>query len=161
MKKSLFTLALLLLLLPQWAGIQGQTRPVQLALFTPIQVFPENVSIEGVRVNILYGRNRSLTGLDLGFVNHLSGGDSKGIQFGLVGIVEGNFTGWMDNTVNYTKGKMEGLQFGFFNYAGKASGVQIGLVNYAENMRGLQIGLINVIRNNGAFPVFPIVNWSF
>ena len=41
------------------------------------------------------------------------------------------------------------------------NGVQLGLVNYAGTMHGLQIGLVNIIKQGGAFPVFPIVNWSF
>lgn len=56
----------------------AQNKPVQLALVTPIQIFPEDNSITGVRLNLLYGRNASVTGLDLGLVNHTTTDLSKG-----------------------------------------------------------------------------------
>ena len=111
---------------------------------------------------MLYGKNASVTGLDWGLVNHMTSGVSKGVQFGLVGIVEADYMGWQDNGINITKGKFEGLQWGIVNYAGTISGVQLGLVNYAANMtKGLQIGLVNIIKQGGQFPFFPIVNWAF
>ncbi len=141
--------------------IKAQDKPIQLALFNPIQIFDESTSITGVRLSLIYGKNASVSGLDWGLVNHMTSGTSTGVQFGLVGIVETNFVGWQDNFINITKGKFEGLQFGCVNYAGTVSGVQIGLVNYAANMtKGLQIGLVNIIKQGGQFPVFPIVNWA-
>jgi len=144
-----------------WTPVQAQNRPIQLALVTPIQIFPEDNSITGVRLNLLYGRNVSVWGLDLGLANHTTAGTFKGWQHGLVGIADANFMGWQDCGVNVTNGKFEGLQWGIVNYANAMSGFQLGLVNYARTMEGLQIGLVNVIRQGGQFPVFPIVNWSF
>jgi hypothetical protein len=132
-----------------------------LSLFTPIQIFPEKTPIFGVRFNLIYGRSVSVSGLDLGLVNHTTSGTTKGVQFGMVGYAQANFTGWQNNTVNVTKGDFEGFQWGIVNYARHASGFQLGLVNYAGSMRGLQIGLVNIIKQGGQFPVFPIVNWSF
>lgn len=144
------------------ANILAQDKPVQVALFNPIQIYHENTSISGLRISFLYGKNAKLTGLDWGLVNHLTSGVSQGVQFGLVGIIESNFVGWQSNSVNITKSKFEGLQWGIVNYAGTVSGVQIGFVNYAANMtKGLQIGLVNIIKQGGQFPVFPIVNWAF
>ncbi len=140
----------------------AQDKPIQLALFNPIQIFDENTSITGLRISLLYGKNKTVSGLDWGLVNHTTSGVSKGVQFGLVGIVEADFIGWQDNGVNITHGNFEGLQWGLVNYAGSVSGVQLGLVNYASNMKkGLQIGLVNIIKTGGQFPVFPIVNWAF
>ena len=154
----LAAMALVLIASPALA----QPRPIQIALITPVQIFSEDESISGVRWNILYGRNVTVRGLDFGLINHTTGGLSKGVQFGLVGIVESDFLGWQNNQlVNYTKGDFEGFQWGFFNYAKRASGFQLGFFNYVESMHGLQVGLINVIEKGGAFPVFPIVNWSF
>lgn len=144
---------------PQSLHAQGQ--PVQLALFNPVQIVPEQQSISGLRLNFLYGKNTSVEGLDLGLVNHTTSGMSQGVQFGFVGYNEADFTGWMDNTVNLSKGSCKGVQFGIVNQAGSMNGIQFGLVNYAGSMKGLQIGLVNIIKQGGAFPVFPIVNWSF
>jgi len=141
--------------------VQAQNRPIQIALVTPIQIFPEDNHIGGIRLNLIYGRNASVTGLDVGLVNHTTKGLSQGVQFGFIGLVDSDFTGWQDNNVNITKGNFEGLQLGIVNYAKRMNGVQFGLVNYAVNMKGLQIGLVNIIQQGGAFPFFPIVNWSF
>lgn len=152
-----------------------QRRPVQLSLVTPIQIFPEEDTIVGLRLNLIYGRNAAIKGIDIGIANHTTGGRSVGVQFGLVGIVDGDFVGWHDNYVNIVKGKFEGLQWGlvnvsneasglqlaWVNHTQRASGLQLSIVNYARTLNGIQIGLVNIIAEGGAFPVFPIVNWSF
>jgi hypothetical protein len=139
----------------------AQPRPVQLALVTPVQIFHEDDTIVGVRLNLLYGRNASVMGLDMGLVNHVTTGISTGVQYGVVGLVDSDFVGLQNNMVNATNGKFDGFQLGIVNYAKIANGFQLGFVNYAESMRGLQIGVVNIIQRGGAFPVFPIVNWSF
>jgi hypothetical protein len=141
--------------------ILAQEKPIQLSLFSPVQIVPEDNAISGVRLSLLYGKNKYVTGLDWGLVSHSTSGMSKGVQFGLVGLVEADFTGWQNTVVNITQGNFEGFQWGLVNYAGHANGFQLGLVNYAMTMHGLQIGLVNIIKQGGQFPVFPIVNWSF
>ena len=153
----------------------GGNSPIQLALVAPVQLVGADRSITGLRLNLIYGVNTSVVGLDVGLVNRNTAGVSKGLQYGIVNLVEADFTGWQDGGVNITRGAFEGLQSGAVNSAGSGrglqwgvvnisdsfNGLQLGLVNYAENMHGLQIGLVNIIKQNGAFPVFPIVNWSF
>jgi len=141
--------------------VGADERPIQLSLVTPIQIFPETDDIAGIRLNLIYGRNVSVTGVDLGLINHCTGGVSKGFQHGLVSIVDADFVGWQYGGVNVARGDFEGLQWGFMNYAGYANGLQLGFVNYAERLQGLQIGLVNIIQQGGQFPVFPIINWSF
>ena len=171
-----FAIFALLLLIISVKDISAQDKPIQLALINPVQIFDENTSIAGLRINFIYGKNARVSGLDLGLVNHITSGVSKGVQFGLIGIVEADYMGWQDNAANITNGNFEGLQWGivnygghvsgvqlgFVNYSGSVSGVQIGFINYAANMsKGLQIGLINIINKGGQFPFFPIVNWAF
>jgi hypothetical protein len=161
-KKIFSFFAVCILLIISVKEIAAQDKPIQIALFNPVQIFNENTSITGLRISFIYGKNASVSGLDWGLINHTTSGVSKGVQFGLVAIDEADFIGWQANAVNITKGKFEGLQWGFFNSAGTVSGVQIGFVNYAANMtKGLQIGLVNIIKHGGQFPVFPIVNWAF
>jgi hypothetical protein len=155
----LFTLLLTISIMGTSAP--AKTKPIQLALVTPIQIFPESTEISGVRLNLLYGRNVSVTGLDIGLVNHSTTGISKGVQFGVVGLADSDFVGWQNNSVNITNRNFEGFQWGAVNYANYANGFQLGIVNYARSMKGLQIGLVNIIKQGGQFPVFPIVNWSF
>ena len=157
------------------ARAQREDLPFQLALFNPVQVRPEDTSIFLLRVNLIYGKNVSVKGLDIGLANHCTGGVSKGLQWGIVGFIEGDFIGWQDHFVNIVGGTYTGfqsgfyndldngeaVQFGFINRARSMSGFQLGFVNYTENMYGLQIGLINFIQDKDRFPVLPIVNWSF
>ncbi len=162
MAKHICVAAMILLLLAS-AGMQAnaQSKPVQLALFNPIQIFPENTSIAGIRLSLIYGKNASVSGIDWGLVNHTTSGTSLGWQSGLVGINASNFVGLQSNFVNVNDRNAEGVQFGFYNQAGHMSGLQFGFINHAGSIKGLQIGLINIIKSGGQFPVFPIVNWSF
>lgn len=162
MKKMCALLAVVLLTLGMFSqSVHAQQKPIQLSLFAPVQIVSADNAVGGIRLSLLYGKNTSVTGLDWGLVSHSTSGVSKGVQFGLVGLVDADFVGFQSTAVNITNGDFEGFQWGIVNYAGYASGFQLGLVNYAERMKGLQIGLVNIIKQGGQFPVFPIVNWSF
>jgi len=172
-RRSLLILCLTLISVIAISSPALAEKPIQLALFPPVQLVPESVSIGGIRLSI-YGKNAALTGIDLGFVNHLTS-SAIGYQWGAVGYVESNFTGWQDNFINYTGGSVlgvqtgavnyavsgTGVQFGFVNYSKQWEGLQLGFINYTGTMHGLQIGLINFIETGGFMPVFPIVNWTF
>lgn len=166
-------LALALLGLPG-RGVAQEEHPFQVSLLAPIQAFPEEDAIRGIRLSFLYGRNVSMTGFDLGLVSHTTR-EFLGVQFGLVGVAEGSFTGLQGTAVNVVQGDFEGLQWGFVNSVETGRGVQIapavnharnfrglqfGLVNYAETMNGIQLGLVNIIVHGGVLPVMPLVNWS-
>ncbi len=161
-KKTIVIVGLALLALGL-AGPSGhaESKPVQLSLLAPIQLFNENQPISGIRLSLLYGKNVAVTGLDWGLVNHTTTGKFAGAQFGLVGLADSRFVGFQDNFVNIAKQDFEGFQWGFVNHAHYANGFQLGIVNYAGSMKGLQIGLVNIIGQGGQFPVFPIINWSF
>lgn len=149
--------------------------PFQVALFEPVQLRPAGQEILVFRLNLIYGRNVSVKGLDVGLVNHSTGGESKGVQYGLVGYIEGDMLGWQAHLVNMTRGHFTGYQTGFYNEVGTGEGFQSGFVNQASNFSGLQlsfvnvaddlygvqIGLVNVIRSKEAFSLLPIVNWKF
>jgi hypothetical protein len=169
--------------------VQAQKRWIQVSVVAPIQIFPVTDTIAGFRLNLIYGRNASVVGFDLGVVNHTTSGAFKGLQVGILGIAESDFMGLQDNWLNVTQGKLEGMQSGIFNIASEAGGFQagwvnhslsmkgfqlgfvnyaetmggfqLGIVNYAQRTSGLQIGLVNIISEGGAFPFFPIANWSF
>ena len=134
--------------------------PFQLALFNPVQIISESQGIGGIRLDLIYGKNTSVGGLDLGLVNHTTSGISKGIEWGLVGYNEGSFTGWQGNAVSITRENFTGLQTGWYTTARHCGGVQIGIVNHSGTMKGIQIGLLNFIDEGGFLPIFPIVNWS-
>ena len=161
--KSLLLVALLVTLvvgfLPSISSAEEQA--VQLSLFNPIQIRPEGTAIKYFRFNLIYGKNTSIVGLDMGLVNHLTAGESKALQLGFVNFVEADLRGLQYGCVNYTKGTFTGWQWGFVNVSGHTKGFMLGFVNYSESMYGLQIGLINIIKEGGMLPFFPIFNFSF
>jgi hypothetical protein len=134
---------------------------IQLALFNPVQIFHEDYSIKGLRLNLIYGNNASVTGLDIGLVNRTSGKQSVGVQWGIVGLADRGFLGIQSNGVNISEREFRGVQFGLVNMAEDANGLMLGILNYARRMNGIQIGIINLIGVDGAAPILPIVNWSF
>jgi hypothetical protein len=156
-----FAAIALLVLSTASAPALAEEKPVQLSLFTPIQIVPEQDSVTALRLNLIYGRNASVQGFDLGVINHTTTGLSKGVGIGVVNLADADFLGFQYSFVNVTKNDFEGFQWGFVNYAVNCRGLQLGFFNYAEKMHGLQIGLINMIGEGGVLPVLPIVNWSF
>ena len=157
------------------APLAAQQQPIQLALFTPVQIIPEQQGVGVLRLNLIYSANRSVQYVDLGFVNVTTGGASQGVQWAFVSINKGSFSGWQHSFAAVTQGPFVGLQSGGFTSARRGQGVQwgvvntaeywnglqFGLVNYTQRLHGVQVGLINIIKQGGQFPVFPIVNWSF
>lgn len=158
MKRIAVTLGILALLCIPSMGT-AEEKPVQIALFEPVQIFPASTSIKGVRIS-LYGVNQDLTGLDWGLVNRLHG-DMTGYQLGLVNLVGGDSHGWQKGFANITEGRATGLQSGFFNKAGQVHGVQLGIWNQAGTLEGLQIGLLNFNESGTPHGFLPIVNYSF
>lgn len=157
------------------SGYADGSAAFQLSLFPPAQLRDESLSILVLRLNLIYGRNVSVQGLDLGLINHCTGGTSVGLQYGLVGYVGGSFAGWQSNAIDIVKERFTGLQTGIYNQIGEGEavqygavnvannvrGLQLGLINYTQKMYGLQIGILNVIKQKDKLPVLPIVNWSF
>ena len=154
--------------------LAAQQNPVQLALFTPIQIVPQSHGVSVVRLNLIYSVNQSVQYVDLGLVNVTNGGASKGIQWAAIAVNKGAFTGWQSAFAAVTQGRFEGLQTGVLsmahegqglqwsgvNVADNWSGLQLALVNYAKHTTGFQVGLVNIIKQGGQFPIFPIVNWG-
>ena len=155
-------------------GAAATEHPVQVALFFPVQAFPETDAIRGIRISFIYGKNTDVTGFDWGLVSHTTH-SFLGVQIGGVGIAEGSFTGVQGNGIaNVVQGDFVGFQSGFVNSVETGEGVQLGgvnvahrfrglqisFVNYAESLNGVQLGFVNIIKHGGAFPVFPIVNWG-
>jgi hypothetical protein len=137
-------------------------KAVNLSLFTPVSIAKETDAVTAFRFSLIYGKNTSVKVVDLGLVSHTTSGLSKGLALSFVNYGEGDFKGLqVGDIANIQKGSFEGLEVGIVNSAGSVNGVQFGIVNIAQKMHGIQIGLVNVIKQDGQFPVFPIVNWSF
>jgi hypothetical protein len=134
-------------------------KPVNLSLVSPIALVKPEDNVTVLRVDLLYGKNASVNGVDLGLVNHTTT-LSSGLQWGFVNIDEGNSKGLQLSAISYTKGTAEGLQWSTFNYAGTARGLQLAVLNYAESLQGVQIGLLNIAKTGGRFPAMVIANWK-
>ena len=163
MRRLAFAIPVLaaLLAVPATTRAEADGKPISLGLVTPVQIVPESQGISGFRFSLLYGNNAFVNGFDLGLVNMTSGG-ARGVQWGAVSIVNGEFKGWQGNwVVSITGGNFEGLQTGLYNQARHVKGLQLGLVNQTDTMEGVQIGLINIIHKGGMLPVFPFFNFSF
>jgi hypothetical protein len=175
---SIFLLVLLVLGLVAGTADAQDDKPINLALFNPVQIFDESTSVTGVRLTAFWSKNANVTGFDWGWValSQVTG-DFKGVQWSPINMVGGHSTGWQAGlvnitgsgylglqtaAVNYDTGTGEGVQFGWVNIGKQTSGLQLGLFNMTETMTsGIQIGLINVIQSKEKLPVLPLVNWSF
>ncbi len=148
--------------------------PIQIALFDPAQLVKHDQSVGVLRIDLLYGKNADVTGLDVGLINHTTG-KQAGLSYGLASIVQGSFVGWQDNVVNIADQSFLGLQSGVFNRSKDGHGVQLGWVNVTDRMSGLQLGLVNYTKVmtkgvqigfgnfilEGGIPFLPIVNARF
>ncbi|MBR4673422.1 MAG: hypothetical protein IKP00_03065 [Victivallales bacterium] len=150
------------------------TTPFQLGIWpSNFQIVPEEINVSGLKINLPFGGNDYIQGVDLGIastsidtsalqVNILCNRaheNFSGLQFAILnqagrsnGIILGGF--------NITDESVRGIEVGIVNSALECRGLQIGLINYTEIMTGLQIGLINVITES-VVPVFPIINFCF
>jgi hypothetical protein len=159
--KNHFSLLIVSILILFSSFIKAQDNPIQLSLFNPVQIVPENESVSGIRLNLIYTKNANVSGFDWGLVNKTTG-KQLGVQWGFVNLVDGGFTGWQSGAVNVTYGSSVGLQTGWVNYhGGFFNGLQFSIVNYSATLKGLQLGLINIIGEGGFLPVFPIFNFDF
>lgn len=155
------------------------TTAFQFSIWAPkVQLVPPEIAVSGLKINLPYGSDYQVTGLDLGLVSinrsqgdklsarvnalqvnlwNSTDGDFGGIQAGAVGIAE-NFSGIQANVLcNITHNTASGLTVGLFNKSLNFRGLEIGIVNYTEFLTGVQIGLVN-IATNSTVPFFPIIN---
>jgi hypothetical protein len=148
--------------------------PVQIALVDPAQLVKHDQSVGLLRIDLIYGKNAGMTGLELGLINHTTG-EQTGFTYGVASYVQGAFTGWQDNAINIADKSFLGVQSGVFNQSKDGHGVQFGWINVTDRMSGLQLGLVNYTRvmtkgvqigvgniiKEGGIPFLPIVNARF
>jgi hypothetical protein len=142
----------------RWAGLlaapalflcsaaDAQT-PLELSLWSPVQIAGQEASVKGLRLSLFYGKNADVSGIDFGLVTRTTG-TQVGWQWGFVHINDGDFSG---------------LQEGFFNkVSGDFYGWQAGVICITDGrFDGFQSGIVNLIRSGTPRGFFPIVNWSF
>jgi hypothetical protein len=108
-------------------------------------------------VNVLYGVNGGLDGLELGGILNYNHGDVNGMQLaGVANINREHTNGLMwSGCFNLTMEEAEGMQLSEINIAaGDFTGVQAGVFNYARGLKGVQFGVVNIVgEDNGAVPI--------
>ncbi len=118
--------------------------PLQISLFSPVQLFSERADVYGARLNLLYGKSRNVWGFDIGTVNQTE--DMYGIQGGLLANnVEGDLGGFQVGTIgNFVGGKVTGIQLSVMNQVkGPIIGFQLGLYcNVSGGISGIQVSII-------------------
>lgn len=161
LSKTLPTLISSLALLAATTSLKAQAA-FQFGFFAPdLQLVDASEDVRGLRINIVYGENANMSGVDLGIVNSTTGdfagfgwapganlveGSAVGVQWSwLYSHTAGEFTGWQSGLVSRVGGAgSAGLQSGWINLVeSDFTGVQLGLFNRAESVKGLQLGFVN------------------
>jgi len=157
-------------------------------LGVPGRNFPDDESVDGMRVSILWGKNQQTSGFDLGLFSVSQAHVRSG--FALVGGIS-RVTGRSDGAanlsfMNYHSGEDRGANLAFVNMVNdtrnafnlgfvqiakgqtsvdvgalnvsKRSNFQVGFVNVTDRIDGFQLGFLNMAEN-GIFPVFPLFNY--
>lgn len=138
------------------------------------QIFTKPTPVYGLRVNVLYGVQSRVVGLDTGLFNDVD--SLSGLGVGLCNIAreiatgaqlgaacshsDGDFRGLQTGLFNNVGGRLSGVQLGVANATETGAGFQLGVINRAASMQGLQFGLLN-FNSNGFLPLFPILNFGF
>lgn len=134
---------LLCLLAIPCVGLSDIATPFQFSFATPLQLFNRDTDVMGLRLDVLYGMNKNLYGLDLGIGGNWVDEDMLGFQ--IAGL--GNFAE-----------RPRGIQIaGLLNMAGSdMKGLQVGGVyNYAVDFRGIQLsGLMLPLGVAGVIAVY-------
>ncbi len=148
---------------------------------------PQDPDVNGVRLSILYGKNQSVRGLDLGLLSlsetanlsglslvlgmgKVTGEMSGGAAISLINVHTGRDTGLNAAFINRLNVAESAVNVGFVNIADGATMVdvgglnvssrstaQLGFINVTKEITGFQFGFVN-IAENGFLPVFPIFN---
>lgn len=159
----IFLIAVIFGSLPAAAG--GNTTPIAIGLFPPLQFPSSDFEVTGLRLGIV-GKNRSMSGLDVGLLGNITDQAFTGIA--ISGLFNYNKTSadiiglqiaGVAN-INGIDSALYGVQVGLFNKVNKVYGLQLGLINVAKELHGVQIGLIN-FNESGPFKASPIINASF
>jgi hypothetical protein len=151
------------LLVPLVSRAEEQTTEFQASLFYPAQLHPADYSIDdGLRLNLIYGVNENVRGIDIGIVNKANG-DAGGFELGMVNEVKMNFQGVQIGLIaNVTRHSCQGFQAGVYNDAEEdMRGLQLGIVNHAGSLNGIQIGILNFNDDTKYLGFFPFINAAF
>ena len=149
---------------------------------------PDDESVNGMRLSVIWGKNDRMSGLDLGLLSISETRERSGFALimGVSRVTGSTTSGANFSLINYHSGKDSGVNAGFINLLNDASGAfnvgfvtiaqkgtladlgglnmsesstaQIGFINITKEIKSFQFGFINMAEN-GFFPIFPFVNF--
>ena len=162
------------------SACQATTTPAQVGLFHPAQLFPKETDVDGLRLNLVYGLNRNVRGLDVGTLVNRTEQRMVGFSLGTANVVGGDFAGIQGGVFNGVEGGVSGLQFSSLNLSSELRGAQIGFMslakgagdakgavsglqgslffNLASELRGAQVGIANLVKGNAHGAQFAVMN---
>lgn len=168
MKRVLLLVFILLFINPA----QGAFSPVSLNILPPVQFPPSDFNITGIRISALYGRQRSVYGVDLGVIGNVTELNFGGVAVsgifnwskGQTTVLGAQIAGGMNLNTNKTTvlglqlaavnsntadATVGGLQVALANLSDhtKIYGFQVGVYNSAYTVNGFQVGVINKTEN--------------
>ena len=147
------------------AGALGNSSPIGVGLFPPVQIPGSDFGINGIRVGVV-GMNRSMAGLDIGLLGNTTDQSFTGAAVSLLfnyNAIAADIIGFQVAglaNINGTGSSLYGVQLGLYNKVTNVYGIQLGLINVAKSLHGIQIGLIN-FNDAGPFKISPLINASF
>ena len=170
MKKLLVLASVVLAFAAVHAELTGY---LMLSLFSPGQLPSAGTSINGGKLNVIYGESRNLSGIDLGIASynreHVNGlsvnlfngsTDMAGFQAGAINNVESDAYGVQFGAIYNYGCRMTGVQIGLVNGSRRMTGLQLGAVNFTERLAGVQIGVANFVFDD-SIRFLPFVNARF
>lgn len=138
----------------EYEGAQGSDRRLaQISVFSSVgtNLQKSKELTNHVSVNLLWGKNGGVEGLEVGGLMNKVTQDVKGLQIaGMANKVDGNTIGTQAaGMFNIGKGQVKGMQAaGIFNVSGETDAVQsAGLFNVSRDFSGVQMaGLFNIAK---------------
>ncbi len=139
----------------------------------PVQFPAEDFSITGLRLSLLYGRQRDVYGFDFGVLGNttnqtFTGAAASGLfninrgMTTILGLQAAGAVNWSTQKTNVfgvqvalganiveAESSVNGLQLALVNMASHTTvrGFQVGAYNVADKVYGFQIGVVNVVNN--------------
>jgi hypothetical protein len=170
---KIFKKILLSLLVMSSTPALAAVSPLSVAIVPPIQFPPDDFTVTGARVSLLWGNHRNFYGVDVGLLGNITQQDFTGLAVsGAFNLTHGTTTitglqlAGLTN-INTSKTSVYGLQAAILMNSNTAAskivgvqlaaannspftdiyGVQAGVYNKAQEVYGVQIGLVNVASN--------------
>jgi len=136
---------------------------------TPFQLgvpgtnLPADQTVKGVRLNLLYGKNTNMSGLDinilaLGEIDNFTGVQLNPIWIG-ASKVNNSFTGVGIGTANIHLGQSTGVVWGLVNYTNNFNGLQLGFVNFNQKKSVINLGGFNFNQGESTVDI-GVVNYA-